>query len=250
MTENLFNLIAWIWIGVAIVTFISLFFVTAPYGRHTQEKGWGKLIDNRLGWVLMEIPSFILILVFAIIGDLSNYALMLAVLWLLHYFNRTFIFPLRLRTKGKKMPLSIVFSAVFFNGINAGMNGYFLAYFETYTDAHFSHPLFFVGIGLFFIGAIINNVSDHILINLRKPNETGYKIPHGFLYRFVSCPNFLGEMVQWTGFAIMAWNVPALTFCVWTIANVLPRALKHHKWYKEKFEDYPKERKAVIPFIC
>lgn len=249
MSENIFNLIALIWIGVAVVTFISLFFVTAPYGRHTQEKGWGRLIDNRLGWVLMEIPSFILILVFAIIGDLSNYALMLAVLWLLHYFNRTFIFPLRLRTKGKKMPLSIVFSAIFFNGINAGMNGYFLANFETYTDANFSHPLFFVGITLFFIGAIINNVSDHILINLRKPNETGYKIPHGFLYRYVSCPNFLGEMVQWTGFAIMAWNLPALTFCVWTIANVLPRALKHHKWYKERFEEYPKERKAVIPFI-
>ncbi len=249
MSENIFNLIALIWIGVAVVTFISLFFVTAPYGRHTQEKGWGRLIDNRLGWVLMEIPSFILILVFAIIGDLSNYALMLAVLWLLHYFNRTFIFPLRLRTKGKKMPLSIVFSAIFFNGINAGMNGYFLAYFETYTDANFSHPLFFIGISLFFSGAIINNVSDHILINLRKPNETGYKIPHGFLYRYVSCPNFLGEMVQWTGFAIMAWNLPALTFCVWTIANVLPRALKHHKWYKEKFEEYPKERKAVIPFI-
>lgn len=249
MSENIFNLIAWIWIGVAVVTFISLFFVTAPYGRHTQEKGWGKLIDNRLGWVLMEIPSFILILVFAIIGDLSNYALMLAILWLLHYFNRTFIFPLRLRTKGKKMPLSIVFSAIFFNGINAGMNGYFLAYFETYTDASFSHPLFFVGISLFFIGAIINNVSDHILINLRKPNETGYKIPHGFLYRYVSCPNFLGEMIQWSGFAVMAWNLPALTFCVWTIANVLPRALKHHKWYKEKFEEYPKKRKAVFPFI-
>ncbi len=248
MSENIFNLIAWIWICVAVVTFISLFFVTAPYGRHTQEKGWGKLIDNRLGWVLMEIPSFILILVFAIIGDLSNYALMLAILWLLHYFNRTFIFPLRLRTKGKKMPLSIVFSAIFFNGINAGMNGYFLAYFETYTDASFSNPLFFVGISLFFIGAIINNVSDHILINLRKPNETEYKIPHGFLYRYVSCPNFLGEMIQWSGFAVMAWNLPAFTFCVWTIANVLPRALKHHKWYKEKFDEYPKERKAVIPF--
>ena len=74
INQDYFNIFAWIWISVAVITFISLFFITAPYGRHTQEKGWGKLIDNRLGWVLMEIPSFVLILVFSIIGDLSNYA--------------------------------------------------------------------------------------------------------------------------------------------------------------------------------
>lgn len=244
-----FDIFAWIWIAVAVITFISLFFITAPYGRHTQEKGWGKLIDNRLGWVLMEIPSFLIILTFTIIGDLSNYALMLACCWLAHYFNRTFIFPLRLRTKGKKMPISIVFSAIFFNGINAGMNGYFLAYFETYSSDSFSSPYFFIGISLFVIGAFINNVSDHILIHLRKPGETGYKIPNGFLYKYISCPNFFGEMMQWAGFAIMAWNLPALTFCVWTIANVLPRAIKHHQWYKEKFENYPSIRKAVIPLL-
>ncbi|MEJ6615610.1 MAG: DUF1295 domain-containing protein [Crocinitomicaceae bacterium] len=247
--KNYFDIFAWIWIAVAVITFISLFFITAPYGRHTQEKGWGKLIDNRWGWFFMEIPSFALILVFTTIGDLSNYALMLAGIWLIHYFNRTFIFPMRLRTTGKKMPLSIVLSAIFFNGINAGMNGYFLAYFETYSDADFLTPFFIVGITLFIGGAVINNISDHILIHLRKPGETGYKIPTGFMYKYISCPNFFGEMTQWIGFAIMACNLPALTFCVWTIANVFPRAIKHHSWYKEKFADYPKERKAVIPFI-
>lgn len=247
--QNYFNIFTCIWIGIALITFISLFFITAPYGRHTKEKGWGKLIDNKLGWVLMELPSFMLILLFSIFGELSNYAWMLASCWLLHYFNRTFIFPLRIRTKGKKMPLSIVFSAIFFNGINAGLNGYYLAFFEQYSDDQFGSIYFIIGISLFLGGAIINNVSDHILIHLRKPGETGYKIPSGFLYRYISCPNFFGEMMQWTGFAIMAWNLPALSFCVWTIANVFPRAVKHHEWYLNQFKEYPKNRKAVIPFL-
>jgi hypothetical protein len=56
-------------------------------------------------------------------------------------------------------------------------------------------------------------------------------------------------MVEWGGFALMAWSLPALSFAIWTIANLLPRALQHHKWYQQTFSDYPAERKAVIPFI-
>lgn len=86
-------------------------------------------------------------------------------------------------------------------------------------------------------------------MNLRKTGETGYKIPFGFLFDKISCPNHFGEIVQWLGFAIMAWNLPASTFLIWTLANLLPRSLRHHKWYKEKFEEYPEERKAVIPWL-
>jgi steroid 5-alpha reductase family enzyme len=107
----------------------------------------------------------------------------------------------------------------------------------------------FLGFLLFFGGAYINIRSDNILLRLRKPGETDYKIPAGFLFRYVSCPNFLGEMIEWSGFAIMAWNVPALSFAVWTVANLAPRALHHHRWYLEKFSEYPKNRKAFIPFL-
>ena len=36
---------------------------------------------------------------------------------------------------------------------------------------------------------------------------------------------------------------------VFTFANLAPRAWSHHKWYRKKFPDYPKQRRAVIPFI-
>lgn len=47
----------------------------------------------------------------------------------------------------------------------------------------------------------------------------------------------------------MAWNLPALSFMVWTGANLIPRAQNHYDWYKRTFPDFPLKRKVVIPFI-
>jgi 3-oxo-5-alpha-steroid 4-dehydrogenase 1 len=91
--------------------------------------------------------------------------------------------------------------------------------------------------------------SDNMLIWLRKNSSNGYRIPYGGLFKYISCPNHFSEIIEWTGYAIMVWNMPALSFAVWTFANLVPRALDHHKWYKSHFENYPKDRKAVFPGI-
>ncbi len=248
MTLVTLNIICIIWAGIGLGSFILLQFINAPYGRH-MKKGWGPEISNKWGWIIMEAPSFFIILFFHLSSDQSTYASLLSILWLIHYLNRTFIYPFRIRTKGKKMPLLIVGSAIFFNCINAGLNGYFLAHFETYDAASFTSLNFILGVCLFILGFFINQKSDYILIHLRKPGETGYKIPKGFLFNYISCPNLFGELVQWSGFALMAWNFPALTFLVWTFSNLMPRALGHHRWYQKNFKEYPKKRKAVLPGI-
>ena len=98
-------------------------------------------------------------------------------------------------------------------------------------------------------GFAINQHADWVLMNLRKPGETGYKIPHGGLYRCITCPNYFGEILEWTGFAIASWSLPGVAFALYTFANLAPRAVSHHAWYREKFPDYPKERKALLPFV-
>jgi len=248
MTLETLNTICIIWACTGIASFVLLQFVTAPYGRHVK-KGWGPQISNKIGWIIMEAPSFLIILYFYVTSDQSMYASTLSLLWLVHYLNRTFIYPFRIRTKGKKMPLAIVASAIFFNCINAGLNGFYLAHFESYVLSSFTEWNFILGVLLFVSGFIINQKSDHILIHLRKPGETRYKIPTGFLFNYVSCPNLFGELIQWSGFALMAWNLPALTFLIWSLANLIPRAIGHHKWYKDQFDHYPVGRKAVIPGI-
>jgi steroid 5-alpha reductase family enzyme len=170
-------------------------------------------------------------------------------LFCLHYFNRTVIFPFRLHTRGKKMPLLIMLSGIFFNLFNTFLLGYYFTHFANYDSGWFTDIRFITGVILFFTGLWINWKADNILIHLRKPNETDYKIPVGWLFNFVSCPNMLGELIEWAGFAILCWNMPSLAFFIWSAANLIPRAIAHHKWYKNKFENYPAERKAVLPYL-
>ena len=94
----------------------------------------------------------------------------------------------------------------------------------------------------------INKTSDNKLISLRKENKE-YQIPNGGMFKYISCPNHFGEIVEWTGFAIIAFNLGALSFALWTSFNLIPRAMNHHKWYKSYFAKYPKVRKAILPFL-
>ena len=247
--EN-FYLLNYAWIALAVIIFLTLVIlkVRAPYGRHTNDK-WGKMISNHWGWFWMELPAFLLFPILTFIGPREKDWLTWLVvgLWTLHYFNRTIIFPFRLRTRGKKMPLTIVFSALFFNGMNGFLNGYYLGYLAP-EDVPGITVNVVVGLAVFFLGMYINQGTDSRLIALRKKQE-GYQIPKGWLFKYISCPNHFGEIVEWAGFAIVAWRVPAVTFAVWTFCNLVPRALNHHEWYQENFEDYPKDRKAVLPKI-
>lgn len=63
---------------------------------------------------------------------------------------------------------------------------------------------FLAGAFLFITGMAINWKSDGMLISLRRPGETGYKIPNGFLFNYISTTSLLGEIIEWTGFALMA----------------------------------------------
>jgi len=247
--EN-FYLLNYAWIGIALITFLSLVIlkIRAPYGRHTSRK-WGKMISNHWGWFWMELPAFLLFPILVIIGPREKDWLtwLLVGLWTLHYFNRTVIFPFRLRTRGKKMPLTIVFSALFFNGMNGFLNGYYLGYLAPKDQTEIT-SIIVVGLVLFFGGMYINQGTDSRLISLRKEKE-GYSIPQGWLFKWISCPNHFSEIIEWIGFALIAWSLPSVTFAVWTFCNLIPRALNHHAWYHENFEDYPDKRKALIPWL-
>lgn len=253
MEVSTLNSISYVWLTIALIVHVTMFFVTAPFGRHTSEK-WGVSINNKLGWVIMELPSLSIMIFFLLFGtnSVNSFSWILFSLWIAHYINRTFIYPIRIKSTPKKMPLFIVLNAIIFNVVNAGLNGYYLAELapsEDYNLSWLTSVSFISGLFIFTTGVIINLKSDSILINLRKPGETGYKIPEGFLFKYISSPNLFGEIIEWAGFALMAWNLPAFTFMIWTMANLIPRAKNHHDWYRRTFPEYPEERKAVIPFL-
>jgi len=250
ISHETFNLICWIWIAIAVIIFPLLLKVTQPYGRHSKSN-WGPMINNRFGWFLMESPSLIIFGYFVgFKANLLNVLILLpGLLWMLHYIHRVLIFPLQIRTARKKIPALIVLLGFMFNVINGYLNGYWFVYFATeYSPGILINLRLIVGVIIFFSGFAINKYHDAILIKLRPTSGNGYKIPYGGLFKYVSCPNFLGEIISWSGFALVAFNLPALSFLIWTIVNLVTRALDHHRWYIKEFPEYPKERKAIFPF--
>ena len=243
------NLVAIAWTVLAVLLFPVQFRVTAPYGRHARSD-WGPSISNQLGWCLMELVSLVVFVSLFLLGPTAKSAPMWVffALWTAHYINRSLIFPWRTHTRGKSIPLAIVGSAMLFNIVNAGLNGTYLGWSgHVYPTEWLTDPRFIVGLAVFLAGAGINLWADNTLIGLRADGSQGYTIPRGGAFEWVSCPNHMGEIIQWSGFALMCWNLPALSFAVWTAANLIPRAVSHHKWYRKTFPDYPSQRRAVIP---
>jgi hypothetical protein len=170
-------------------------------------------------------------------------------LWMAHYIHRSLIFPALTRTRGKTIPVFIVGSAILFNLVNGGLNGFYLGWLApAYPITWLTDIRFIAGIILFCAGAAINVAADYSLIALRRNGQTAeYSVPRGRLFARISCPNHLGEIIEWCGFALMCWNPAALSFAVWTAANLIPRALAHHAWYRRNFPGYPSDRCAVVP---
>ncbi len=232
---------------LTVIVFTTLFFFAAPYGRHVR-KGWGPAIGNKVAWILMEAPSPLLFALFFVTGNNRTITPIIFLgLWEAHYVHRAFVYPFHLRGE-RQMPLLIIGFGVLFNLMNAFLNGQYIFIFsDQYTVKWLTDPRFVCGVALFITGFFINRSADQTLRNLRAPGEDSYKIPQAGLYRWISCPNYFGEVVIWTGWAVATWSLPGLAFALWTVANLVPRARSHHAWYRRTFSEYPSKRKAILP---
>lgn len=251
---EIYNGFLWGMTALAVVVFFALYHVRAGYGL-LRDGHWGPQIGNRWGWFLMESPVFLAMLVFWLCSPRRFDAVPLIFLCLfqLHYFNRSFIYPMLLKGRSK-MPLGIIVMGVVFNLLNAAMQGLWIFYLAPegrYSIDWLTTPQFIIGVVVFFAGMVINMHSDHIIRHLRKPGDTGHYLPKGGMFRYVSSANYFGEILEWTGFAILTWSAAGAVFAIWTFANLVPRADAIYHRYAEMFgEEFCKAHlKRVIPFI-
>ena len=245
------QILCWAVLALAVMTLWGTLRQVNPYGRHMQA-GQAGTWPALPAWLLFEAPQwFSFALTFWLSAQSpSPVALSLFGLWQAHYLYRALIYPLRMRDRHKRFPLSGVIFGLLFNSINGFINGYAVAHAPHLASAAWLRdPRFIVGLAVAVAGWLINFQADSILIELRGDGSTGYKVPQGGLFRWVSSANYFGEIVLWCGWAMMSWTLAGLSFAVFTISNLLPRALSHHRWYREKFADYPKDRRAIIPGV-
>lgn len=252
MDINTYHLILWIMAAIGLFVFVALYFVDAGYGKFRSKK-WGYSIDNKIGWVLMEAPALVPIAYTLAALSLGNLVILFMSLYALHYVYRSFIFPALLKGNSK-MPLAITAMGATFNFTNSTLLCASVVAFpkESYTDicSYAGNWNFWLGIVLFFMGMYTHMKADHTIRNLRKPGDTNHYLPKGGLFDYVTSANYFGELLEWTGFAILLCNPAAWMFVWWTAANLVPRAHAINKKYRAEFgNEQVGKRKRVIPFI-
>lgn len=258
--ENIFSLeffnnVLFVMFLVGLVVFIALYFVDAPYGKMLSDK-WGPSIPNKIGWCLMEAPVFIIVLY---LWGLSSVRwqlpyLLFMLIFEFHYFQRSFIFPFLINGKGR-MPIIIMFLSVAWNLINGYIQGYWLFHlapkYAPYAAEWIADPRFIIGTLIFIVGWCINIHSDYVIRHLRKPGDTRHYLPKKGMYRYVTSANYLGELTEWLGFAILTWSFAGLIFFWFSCCNLVPRAASIYLRYEKEFPDEfdRKKLKRILPFI-
>ena len=233
----------------AIIVFILLFHISAPYGKFLR-KGWGPVIKTKWAWMVMEFPSPALMTLLFLMSDQKDLPqILFVILWLSHYLHRAFIYPHMQSGREKPYPFILVSMAFVFNCLNGFVNGYGVFHLNEYRNSWLFSWQFITGVIMFFAGFIINKTADEKLRRLRTESPQEYKVPEGWLFKYVSSPHYFGEIIEWAGWAVLTWSLSGLAFFIFTFANLFPRAISSHKWYRQNFPGYPSNRKAVIPFI-
>ena len=253
-----------------IPIFLSLLFIKAYYGKFFNSNSEDSnciqkllrkifpVIPSRISWIIQECPCVFVTIFFLIYyhENLNLKNILVIAPFLIHYIHRTFIFPFVIHSS-KNNPLEITlmaFTFCFFNAlmINRSIFCLIIDYIEENFWLHY-----FYGLATFGLGMYINIHSDYSMIKQRNANKdtnNKYIIPRGFMYELISCPNYFGELVEWLGFFVLSNSFSGLVFFVSTFANLFPRAIQYHQWYKNKFKDefhsdkILTQRKAIVPF--
>ncbi|XP_059471807.1 probable very-long-chain enoyl-CoA reductase art-1 [Neocloeon triangulifer] len=182
----------------------------------------------------------------------SQCAKIAAICWSVHYAKRLLETLFVHRFSHSTMP--------FFN-LFKNCSYYWL--FTAYVSYHVNHPLFtapsdtqmYISLGAFAL-CELGNLSIHVALrNLRPPGTTVRKIPMPTsnpltgLFNLVSCPNYTYEFGSWAAFTAMTQCLPAGIFALAGLYQMTVWAIGKHRLYKKEFSNYPKGRKAILPFL-
>ena len=259
VSEEVYFSVLWISYGVVALTVIGSIFVIAPYGKFGGSQTLGVELPSKVGWWLMEIMASVCFAFFYPLGKNSTkpVPIIFAFLYAIHYANRGWYFPWAMRVApNSKTNFSFTVSAsgILVTALHGYLNALWYSQHCSYLDWNWLFsPLCVFGLLLYQTSFWSTIYLEAIMRNLRDPNprpgDARYKIPRGYLFEYVSSPQYLTELLGFLGWAIMTWSPAGLFIFSISCANLIPRAIETHKWYRGKFEDYPAERKILIPFV-
>lgn len=204
-------------------------------------------ISGRNGMLIAYAPAFVVsVASLAFMQDEGIRFTLVASALTVHFFKRLFE-VLFIHKYSGSMPKDTVITI---------SGSYFLyavaVVYSQHLTAGFPEPMIdlkYAGTAMFLVGIVGNFYHHYLLSKLRKEGEKQYKIPRGGLFDLVICPHYLFEILGFIGISCISQTVYALSFTVGSAGYLIGRSYATRKWYLSKFEDFPKDVKAIIPYV-
>lgn len=246
---------------LAVISFLGLsevFGIHLGYSKFFKSTSPKRVqVSSRIGMLLCYTPSFLaalasLLLLFPHHNDVRFLLLSLALT--LHYFKRNFeVLFIHKYSGGMAIDSAILISLSYFSSTANLIYFHYKLYPTLQDDIH--PPIIdmkYTGVVLFLVGICGNFYHHFLLSQLRKKGdkkEKSYKIPKGGLFGLVICPHYLFEIIVFVGISFISQTLYAFCFTIGTIFYLMGRSSVTRKWYLSKFEDFPKDVRALIPFV-
>ncbi len=235
---------------VSGIVFVATGIKPAPYGRYVRP-GFGPGLPPRLAWFSMAAPGL----------GLFGYVIweapalgqvvpsILIGFWLAHFAHRCLVHPLQIRSR-VRVPLAVVALGVLVCSALAYVNAHAVGgWGREYPVRWLWSVRFLYGTLVFGTGFVVNRYADWKLCRLRTESGQDRALPRGGVFDELACPNYLGEMMMWIGWAILTWSKAGFAMAAISVATLVPRGYSHLLWYRRTFREYPPSRRAVIPFL-
>ena len=183
--------------------------------------------------------------------DLPSLAQTLTLIMTLLHFTKREVETLYIhRFSASTMPAFNIFKN---SGHYWGLSGLVMAFFvyvpssSTAAVSAYS-PLIYLGLALFAVGEILNFNTHLSLRDLRKEGSTERGIPKGLGFDWVTCPNYLFELMAWLGILLVSWNWTVILFAAVAIIQMYLWSWKKERRYRKEFgAAYKKKRYAMLP---
>jgi very-long-chain enoyl-CoA reductase len=214
-------------------------------------KDFGTQIDWRLVYIVEYLgPLFIFPSFYFFNLSKSNLSQKMGLLMGVFHFGKRVLESLFVHKFSRDtMPIKNLFVNVIYYWLLFGIScGYSL------FNNHYSNSLSNMSclyFGLFFVFEYMN-FKCHMLQKIAKEESQGeYKIlPGKYGFQYVSCANYFWEFLSWLSFSLFTGTINFYVFTFCGLFVMTKWAMEKHSNFKRLFGDnYPRERKAILPFV-
>jgi hypothetical protein len=213
-------------------------------------------IGSQLGMLIIYLPAVFLCTGFLLYSDFksnNNLSIVILLMMWVHFWKRT-LEVLLLHSYSGRMGI--------WNAISIGcmytIYSWCLVFCTNPVSAERNTMWTWFGYTIYTIGLVGNCYHHRLLARLRRPKagstmdlDKRYVVPLGGGFSLVAAPHYSFELLIWFGIACVAQHVVAFMVVACMTSYLLARGKNTNDFYRSRFDEteWPKTRKAIIPFI-